>query len=443
MNLTAALATFRYDGSRPFRISEAPNKVCKFFDGTKDYENQLRELQKEISQAQARMYAHNCYSALLVFQAMDAAGKDGTIRETMKGVDPHGMEVTSFKEPSDEELNHSYFWRTERAMPQRGNIGIFNRSYYEEVLVCQVHPEIITKYQHLPAAATADMPKLYQQRYEQIRNLEQANSQNGTKIVKFFLNISRDEQRARFVSRIDDQTKNWKFNEGDVKERQHWDEYMRCYEQTINATATKECPWYVIPADSKKNMRLIVAAIVARELGQLPTEYPKMDPAHVEDLQKYRVMLESEPGAPKEKPAKQSKKEKKKAMKQEKSQDKSNSIELIDDELESMSQEEPPQYIRASELEAMTGIPSETNGEEPDDGDDVLSLNELAEENVVEDNTPSELEGSPVMESFVHGLDKAAREEGNVDEDPGDSTLKPLEGGGAEEEDASSTHDQK
>lgn len=240
------------------------------------------------------MYAHDRYAMLLVFQAMDAAGKDGTIRHVLSGVNPHGVDVHAFKRPSGLELDHNYLWRTDMRMPRRGSIGIFNRSYYEEVLVCRVHPEIVSDFQRVPEEFTDDYSRMWKQRYADILGMEAYNHHNGTRIVKFFLNLSKDEQARRFLSRIDRNEKNWKFEDGDLRERMFWDDYQEAYEDCINATATDECPWYVVPADDKKNMRLIVSQIILEHLQALGMDYPKVSGDRKKTLGEYRIQLESE-----------------------------------------------------------------------------------------------------------------------------------------------------
>ena len=233
----------------------------------------LREFQEEIDAHQQQMYAQDKFAMLLVFQAMDAAGKDGTIQHVMSGINPHGVEVTAFKRPSEEELDHDYMWRTSKALPGRGKVGIFNRSYYEEVLVVRVHPGILEG-QRLPDAAMENLPRLWEQRFEQIRNFEEYQHLNGMRVVKFFLHVSKDEQKRRFLDRIDDVSKNWKFNPGDLVERARWDDYQVAYQQAIAATATKEAPWYIIPADDKGDMRLLVSAAILSEMNRLKLAWP-------------------------------------------------------------------------------------------------------------------------------------------------------------------------
>ena len=281
----------RFDGSRRFTAKGSTTRIPDLYEDKDDYREKIRALRDEIDERQRMMYAHDRYSLLAVFQAMDAAGKDGTIRAVFSGVNPHGVEINSFKRPSERELDHNYLWRIHRAMPLRGHIGVFNRSHYEEVLVCKVHPEIVTEHQKMPDEATEDLGALFEDRYEAIRNFERYAADNGTMIVKFFLNLSRDEQRDRFLSRIDKPQKNWKFSAGDVKERAFWDDYQQAYEDAINETAAPHAPWYVVPADDKKTMRLIVASAVLEALNGMDMEYPSVTPERLEELQAYREQL--------------------------------------------------------------------------------------------------------------------------------------------------------
>ncbi len=290
MHCTIDTAPFTVTGERQVKLSDAPQTVDPFYSDKDDYKSLLEEFQDEINDLQRMMYAHDRHSVLLVFQAMDAAGKDSTIRHIMSGVNVHGVTVHPFKRPSAEELDHDFLWRTTKAMPQRGRIGIFNRSYYEEVLVVRVHPEILTKYQKVPPELI-DLDAVWAERYESIRDLERHLARNGTMVLKFFLNLSRDEQRKRFISRIDEPEKNWKFSEDDVKERGFWDDYQRAYEDAINATAAPHAPWFVIPADDKRNMRLIVSQIVLESLGGLNLHYPKVSDERRQTLQHCREML--------------------------------------------------------------------------------------------------------------------------------------------------------
>ena len=282
---------FTTTGERSLQLSEIPHAVDDFYDGKSDYKKLLAEYQDEINDLQRVMYADDRYSLLLIFQAMDAAGKDSTIRHIMSGVNVHGVTAHAFKRPSAEELDHDFLWRTTTRLPQRGRIGIFNRSYYEEVLVVRVHPEILTSYQKLPRELTGDLKAVWEQRYESIRDFEQHLAHNGTMVLKFYLHLSRDEQRARFISRIDEPEKNWKFSEDDVKERGFWNDYQQAYEDAINASATPHAPWFVVPADDKRNMRLIVSQIVLERLRNLDLHYPGVDDERRQALQRYREML--------------------------------------------------------------------------------------------------------------------------------------------------------
>jgi len=274
---TYGLNRFIYTGRRKFNIKRTATDVDYLYDGKRDYRKQLRELNEYIDQRQEIMYAQDRYAMLTVFQAMDAAGKDGTIREVFTGVNPHGMQIYAFKKPSDRELDHGFMWRTNQRMPERGRIGVFNRSYYEEVLIVRVRPGILTGGQRLPVEYTDDVDAVWDARYEDIVNFERYAERNGTRICKFFLHVSKDEQKARFLDRIDEKEKNWKFSESDAKERELWDDYQKAYQECIRQTATPEAPWYVIPADDKKNMRLIVAAIVASTLDGMDLQFPVMD----------------------------------------------------------------------------------------------------------------------------------------------------------------------
>jgi PPK2 family polyphosphate:nucleotide phosphotransferase len=251
----------------------------------------LESSRSELAEAQDRLYADDRFALLLVFQAMDAAGKDSTIKHVMTGINPQGCEVTSFKVPSDEELSHTFLWRCAKAVPQRGRIGIFNRSYYEDVLVVKVHPEILDGQGVSPRRRGR---AFWGQRYEDINAFEKHLSANGTTIIKFFLNVSRDEQRQRFLDRIDDPSKNWKFSSSDLKERARWDDYMKAFEEAINATSTPHAPWYVIPADRKWAMRAAVADIVTTTLTAMKVTYPRLEDEQLAGLEQARAELEAE-----------------------------------------------------------------------------------------------------------------------------------------------------
>ena len=240
----------------------------------------LDKFKAELQRVQGQLYASGTRALLLVFQALDAAGKDGTIAHVMSGVNPQGCSVTSFKQPSSEDLRHDFLWRCAKALPEHGHIGIFNRSYYEEVLVVRVHPEMLAA-QHLPGPANGGK-RLWKQRYEDINAFERHLDRCGTRVVKFFLHVSKEEQRRRFLDRLEDPTKQWKFSPADVAEREHFDEYMTAYEDTISATSTKQAPWYVIPADHKPSMRALVAGIVVHVVDELELEPPKAAATDVE-----------------------------------------------------------------------------------------------------------------------------------------------------------------
>jgi len=261
-----------FDGS--FRIAEAPTapagKVDK--DGVK---TERREHTADIYELQRKLYADNRYAALFVFQAMDAGGKDGTIRNVFTGVNPAGFQVSSFKAPSDEELDHDFLWRISERLPERGRIGVFNRSHYEEVLVVRVHPEFLSG-QRLP---NQNLETLWSERFESIRSFEKHLAENGTITVKFFLNVSLEEQKRRLLRRIEKPSRNWKFNPGDVKERDRWPDYMRAFEDALNETSRPWAPWYAVPADNKPYMRLQVARIVRETLQNLGVDFPKIDEA--------------------------------------------------------------------------------------------------------------------------------------------------------------------
>ncbi|CAH0996896.1 Polyphosphate:ADP phosphotransferase [Emticicia aquatica] len=268
---------FKFNGKGKFSIKKTETKVNDFYDDNEDYETSLQILQKELDELQQKMFAHNKYGFLVIFQAMDAAGKDGTLKAVFSGVNPQGLRFYSFKRPTETELDHDFLWRSNVQLPERGTITVFNRSYYEEVLVVKVHPEILQNTQKLPVEEFKNIDKVWKYRYEDIANLEKYLFRNGIQIIKFFLNVSKKEQTKRLIERIEDPSKNWKFEEQDVKERDFWNQYQNAYEDAINETSTENCPWYVIPADDKKNMRLIVATIIAKHLKSLDIDFPKSD----------------------------------------------------------------------------------------------------------------------------------------------------------------------
>jgi len=280
---------FRIQPGERVRLKNHPTAVKSLYKSDDHYQKIHTHDVEALSDLQGRFYADNRHSLLLIFQAMDAAGKDGAIKHVMSGINPQGCQVFSFKHPSAEELQHDFLWRTTRCLPERGRIGIFNRSYYEEVLIVRVHPEILAA-QNLPADATKD-PELWQHRFNSINSLEKHLHRNGTRIIKFFLHVSKEEQRRRFLARIEDANKNWKFSRSDVDERKLWKEYMRAYEDCLSATSTKHSPWFVIPADDKKNARLIISRVILDTLESLKPAYPKVDKQRHKELAALRKSL--------------------------------------------------------------------------------------------------------------------------------------------------------
>jgi PPK2 family polyphosphate:nucleotide phosphotransferase len=266
-----------------------PTLVKPAYKSKKEYKKILEEHVNELSELQRLHYASNRYAVLLIFQAMDAAGKDGAIRHVMSGVNPQGCQVFSFKHPSATELEHDFLWRTTRDLPERGRIGIFNRSYYEEVLIVRVHPEILRS-QGLPDGLVEEQA-IWQERYRSIVGLENHLHRNGTRIIKFFLHLSEEEQRKRFLDRIDEQKKNWKFSQADIVERGFWKQYMQAYEACLSATSTKNAPWYVVPADDKENARLIISQIILDTFNSLKMRYPKIDSTRKQELRSIREQL--------------------------------------------------------------------------------------------------------------------------------------------------------
>jgi PPK2 family polyphosphate:nucleotide phosphotransferase len=271
------------------RLKKLPTKVKPVYKSDEHYKELLAEHIKELSKHQDLLYAHNRYSLLLIFQAMDAAGKDGAIKHVMSGVNPQGCEVFSFKHPSAEELAHDFLWRTTRNLPERGRIGIFNRSYYEEVLVVRVHPEILNG-QSLPAELLEDKD-FWARRFRSINDLEKHLYRNGTRVIKFFLHLSKEEQRRRFLRRIEDPARNWKFSKFDLAERGYWKEYQAAYEDCLSVTSTKQAPWFVVPADDKLNARLIISQVVVNTMKDLKMEYPKSDHARLKELRALKGQL--------------------------------------------------------------------------------------------------------------------------------------------------------
>jgi len=270
-------------------LKKWPTLVKPAYKSKKEYKKYLEEQVEELSELQRLHYASNRYAVLVIFQAMDAAGKDGAIRHVMSGVNPQGCQVFSFKHPSATELEHDFLWRTTRSLPERGRIGIFNRSYYEEVLIVRVHPEIL-RGQGLPDGLL-DEKTIWRERYRSIVDLENHLHRNGTRIIKFFLHLSEEEQRKRFLDRIDEPEKNWKFSLADIEERKFWKQYMQAYEACLGATSTKISPWYVVPADDKKNARLIISKIILDTFNSLKMHYPKTDAKRRQELLSIRDLL--------------------------------------------------------------------------------------------------------------------------------------------------------
>lgn len=283
-----------------FKITNAENFSLKNFDPgysdgfeKEDAERALQDLVKQTSDLGATLYADNRYSLLIIFQAMDAAGKDGAIAHTMSGLNPQGCEVYSFKQPSTEELDHDFLWRHYKALPECGRIGVHNRSHYENVLITKVHPELLLK-EHLPGVDSIKKvdDAFWEHRYESIRSFEKHLVNNGTRIIKFFLNVSKDEQKKRFLKRIDDPKRNWKFSAADIQEREFWGDYMKAYEMAIKETSTDKCPWYIIPADKKWFTRLAISTIILETLQGLDLKFPVLPKEEMEKLEEARKLLE-------------------------------------------------------------------------------------------------------------------------------------------------------
>jgi len=284
--------TVPVDGS--FRLDQARTAPPEDAPGEKAARKAIKKQVERLDDLQRRLYADDRYAVLMVFQAMDAAGKDSTIRAVFSGVNPAAFQVTSFKKPSANELDQDFLWRTSRALPQRGRIGVFNRSYYEEVLVVRVHPEYLGAQRLPPSVMPNDLDELWTQRFESITEHERHLARNGTVILKFWLNVSREEQKRRFLRRLDIPEKNWKFNEGDVAERRHWQAYMAAYEDALRHTSKPWAPWFAIPADDKPFMRLTVARIVVETLEKMGLRYPEVSDAERARFDEMRRLLENE-----------------------------------------------------------------------------------------------------------------------------------------------------
>lgn len=287
--------------SDKYCIGDGKNFKLKDFSSTQEFEllpaekpaakEALENGIEALASLQEVLYAQDRWSLLVIFQAMDAAGKDGAIKHVMSGINPQGCQVSSFKVPSSEELDHDYLWRCQKHLPERGRIGIFNRSYYEEVLVVRLH-ETILQSQKLPPELIT--PDIWKDRFKDIRNFEKYLNRNGTLVIKIFLNLSKEEQKSRFIERIDDPDKNWKFSSSDIKERAHWERYMEAYEEMIQKTSTKKSPWYVIPADDKSYTRIAVASAIIHALDSLKLKYPEVSPEKIAELQEIKKNLMAE-----------------------------------------------------------------------------------------------------------------------------------------------------
>jgi PPK2 family polyphosphate:nucleotide phosphotransferase len=281
---------FRVREGSAVKLRKWPTQVKPLYSSHQAYRKLLEQHVDGLSEQQQLLYSSNGNAVLLIFQAMDAAGKDGVIKHVMSGVNPQGCQVFSFKHPTPTELLHDFLWRTTLDLPERGRIGIFNRSYYEEVLIARVHPEILLN-EGLPIPQKEAQDSIWHQRYHSIVELERHLFRNGTRIIKFFLHLSREEQRKRFLARIDEPEKNWKFSLADIEEREFWKQYMKAYEKCLSATSTEFAPWYVVPADDKANSRLIVSAVVLETLKALKMQYPKTTPTRRRELLAIRKRL--------------------------------------------------------------------------------------------------------------------------------------------------------
>ncbi len=287
------ISAYKVEDNSHVKLSDMDPANTGGLHSKKDAKETLTKNIEKMDDLQGKLYAQNKYGILIIFQAMDTAGKDGAIKHVMSGLNPQGTQVHSFKVPSSEELDHDYLWRASRHLPERGQIGIFNRSYYEEVLVVKVH-ELLTG-EHIPAKLIkAD---IWKNRYRQISDYEKYLHENGYIILKFFLNISKDEQKKRLLSRIEDKSKNWKFSEGDIKERAYWNEYQKCYQEAISATSTKFAPWFIIPSNKKWFARLLISEIIVQAMENLKLVYPQVSEQQLRELEACRVKLNSEEGS--------------------------------------------------------------------------------------------------------------------------------------------------
>jgi PPK2 family polyphosphate:nucleotide phosphotransferase len=281
---------YRVDESLRVELAEWDTRVEPLYASKRDYQRALDEHVDRLRELQPILYAHGRYSLLIIFQAMDAAGKDSAIKHIMSGVNPQGTSVKSFKHPGPEVLAHDFLWNAARFLPERGHIGIFNRSYYEEVLIVRVHPSLLEP-QRLPEECSGGA-SLWKSRFRSIRGLERHLHASGTRIIKFFLHLSKDEQRKRLLARLDEPDKNWKFSEADVEQRKYWDDYMKAYEDCMSNTSRACAPWYIVPADDKRNARLIVSRAIIETLAALPMQYPQLSPERLQELAGMRKLME-------------------------------------------------------------------------------------------------------------------------------------------------------
>ncbi len=289
--ISKLIEPYRVEHGKKFRLNDFDPADTQGLDLKEEADELLERGVERLSDMQQKLYVQDRWAVLIILQAMDAAGKDSVIRHVMSGISPIGCQVFSFKEPSAEDLSHEFMWRTSKLLPQRGYIGIFNRSYYEEVLVVRVHPHLLAK-EHLPKPLVTK--KIWKQRFADINAFEEYLDHNGTVVRKFFLNVSKEEQRTRFLSRLDEPHKNWKFSEGDVREREHWNDYMSAYEDMIRHTATPHAPWYVVPADQKWFTRMVVSSVIIDTLESLKLAFPKVDATKQKELDSARKLLLTE-----------------------------------------------------------------------------------------------------------------------------------------------------
>ncbi len=281
---------FRAPFKKEFSLSDFPTNYSGKYKSSKEASEELQSNIQKMAELQDKLYAHDKYALLIIFQAMDAAGKDGAIKHTMSGLNPQGTQVFSFKQPSAEELDHDFLWRINKSLPERGRIGIFNRSHYEEILVVRVHNYL--EAEKLPPDVTTK--DIWKNRFRQFRDYERYLHENGVRTVKFFLNVSKDEQKRRFLKRLEDPARNWKFSASDLKERSHWDDYQKVYAEAIAETSTKFAPWYIVPADKKWYARLLISAVIVDALEQMKPEYPKLSEEKMQNLEIYKQQLLNE-----------------------------------------------------------------------------------------------------------------------------------------------------